>query len=714
MALIGKIRKNSWILVVMVGLGLGGFILMDMTSGQQSVFGGNQLTMGSIDGEDLSWNRFSRVEQLLYSGGGDVFSRRNFLWNYFIEETLVNNEAEELGLGVSVRELKDLEFGANPSPIIQQRFRDPTTGQLNREILNNYKQQIENRTMTDPNLRAFWAHQEKEIIKDRLQSKLNMLVSQSIYTPSWMAKMGNDEINQKVDFAYVKVPFDVIDNTDIALGDNDFETFIKENKSRFETEEETRDVRYVVFDVLPTASDTGLIRDQVADLVTRFEASEDDSLFVETNLGFISASYFTEAELTTAVNPTAPPIFSNAAIGDSIANMSGGEVLGPIADGNSFAAVKVIESHMVSDSADTRHILINATTPDQFVAAEKTVDSLINLLETRQAIFDTLALKFSQDPGSKNNGGKYENVTPNQFVPEFNKVLFVTGNIGEYYSVRTQFGIHLVEVLKRSSSKTPRYQIAYVKNQIVPSEETQNNVFDKVQAFISNNRLIDELNNSVSGDNQLNIESANNLKENDYIVGTLGGDQASRDIIKWAFSSKSGKVSPEIYSYTDPVSFFVNKYVVAALNTVNVPGLPPVASLRDEIEPEVMNQKKGTQITSAIQGKSMSAIASDYDVSVDTARTVSFSQGFIPNIGNEPKLIAKLFTNQESAAAAPVTGNSGVYLYKVLNKSGSTADPQLTQIKKQISSQARLQVNTGLIESLKRKAKIEDMRSKFY
>ena len=53
MALIGKIRKNSWILIVMIGLGLGGFIIMDMTSGQQSVFGSGQFTMGEVEGEKL-------------------------------------------------------------------------------------------------------------------------------------------------------------------------------------------------------------------------------------------------------------------------------------------------------------------------------------------------------------------------------------------------------------------------------------------------------------------------------------------------------------------------------------------------------------------------------------------------------------------------------------------------------------------------------------
>ena len=164
MALISKIRKNSWVLVVLIGLGLAGFIIMDMTSGQQSVFGSSQFTVGEIDGQKLDWNQFNRVEQVLYgNSGGEVFSRRKQLWDYFVEEAVVQEEAEALGLGVSKAELLDLQFGTNPSPVIRQRFTDPNTRQINFQQLNQIKTAIENGTFTDPQMRAFWSHQEKEI-----------------------------------------------------------------------------------------------------------------------------------------------------------------------------------------------------------------------------------------------------------------------------------------------------------------------------------------------------------------------------------------------------------------------------------------------------------------------------------------------------------------------------------------------------------------------
>ena len=188
MALIGKIRKNSWLLIALIALGLGGFIIMDMTSGQQSVFGSSQFEMGEIEGEKVDWGEFNRTEQMLYgSSGGDVYGRRDYLWGYYIEDALVRKEAKALGLGVSQPELMDLQFGQNPSIIIQQRFTNPQTGQIDRERLMSFKTALEDGSLAqDQQSGPFWAHQEKEIIKQRLQDKINNMVSKAMFTPSWM------------------------------------------------------------------------------------------------------------------------------------------------------------------------------------------------------------------------------------------------------------------------------------------------------------------------------------------------------------------------------------------------------------------------------------------------------------------------------------------------------------------------------------------------
>ena len=106
MAIIGDIRRNSWILIIGIALGMGGFILMDMLQ-NQSRMGGRSNDLGSINGKKIAYNDFAEKQDLRNSQGGDAHTSREELWNYFVNEAIVSDEAEALGLGVGSEELKE-------------------------------------------------------------------------------------------------------------------------------------------------------------------------------------------------------------------------------------------------------------------------------------------------------------------------------------------------------------------------------------------------------------------------------------------------------------------------------------------------------------------------------------------------------------------------------------------------------------------------------
>lgn len=702
MALISKIRKNSWLLVALIALGLIGFIVMDMTSGQQSVFGSSQTIVGDIEGKKLDWNQFYRTEQVLYgNSGGDLYSQRSQLWNYFVEEALVQEEAEALGLGVSKTELLDLQFGTNTSPVIQQRFRNPQTGQVDFQQLNQIKTAIEDGSISeDPRLMSYWAHQENEIIKERLQSKINTLVSKAIYTPTWMAEMGHAEQNAPISLAYVKVPFDEIDNSEVTLSDADYEAYLEENAQQYKNDEETRILEYVVFEVKPTAKDSAALRNRVAELLPEFETAENDTAFTERNYGVPPSTFLTEDALS-------------AVIADTLMNMPEGSVYGPYIDQGKYRAVKLVERRMISDSADTRHILIQAQAPEQFVAAEKTIDSLQNLLETNQSSFDSLATRFSQDPGSSSNGGKYEGVTPGQFVPEFNEVLFITGDIGKLYKVRTSYGWHLVEVLSRSASATPRVKVAYLEESITPMEETQEDIEADVLAFIGENRDLETLRENAAA-RGLDMKTSTSLTRNAFSIGELGGGQASRDIVRWAFNANVGEVSPELYGYQDPVDYYTNKYAVVGLRASQSAGMPDIANIKGEIEQQVMNKKKAEMLAGQISGTDLRSIAQQFSSQVDTAQNVAFNATFVPSLGFEPKVIGKAYTMEQGSVSEPIQGKTGVFVVKVLSKPAAGQPNNIPELRRTMSSPVQQQVPARLIQAMKKNADIEDNRSRFY
>ncbi len=702
MALIGKIRKSMWIVVVLIALGVGGFILQDMTSGQQSMFGGGQTTLGKVNGEKIDWREFIQVEDLLYrNSAADVYGRRNALWNYYVEDIIIQKEASLLGLGVSKAELIDLQFGVSPSPIIRQRFQDPNTGAVDRQRLSEFQNAIETNTLTDPTMRAFWAHQEKEIIKDRLQTKLGGLVSKAIYTPTWMAEMGYLEQTERVDFAYVRASFDDIDNEEVALEDKDFELYLKENAKRYEQKEETRKIEYVVFDVFPTAKDSADIREGIANLIPEFEETEDDSLFVERNFGMIDAAYFKKADISEV-------------IADTVFRMPIGAVYGPYIDAGAYQAVKVLDRKVIPDSVRSRHILIPANDQLTLFNAINTVDSLKGLIEAGTHTFDSLARAFGTD-ATRDKGGDLDYAFQGQMVKPFNDLIFYEAEQGKLYSVITQFGVHLVEVTGRKFINNEQgVKLAYLVQNIVPSEETQNNVYEQAQQLASRHRTLDDLRKAIKGNKDLNVEVSPLLKKNDFAIGTLGTGATARDMIRWAFGAKKGTVSPDVYAFQSTFDVFNDKYVVIGLRTIQKQGLPAIENIREEIEPQVINRKKGEILAARMKGKSLEALAAEFSTRVDTALNISFAVPSIPEVGPEPKVIANAFALSNGKTSTPIVGNSGVYMLTVINIVKAVPPSDLSGVRTSMSAAIRSQAQVGIMQTLRDKADIKDNRFTFF
>jgi len=113
-------------------------------------------------------------------------------------------------------------------------------------------------------------------------------------------------------------------------------------------------------------------------------------------------------------------------------------------------------------SRDVRHILITEKEANGQVDFEKSkaeADRIYSELEGG-ADFAKLARKSSQDPGSKDSGGKLT-ITRGQTVPEFDKVSFELDKGEISRPVKTQYGYHVIEVLSpvRPAQTTPLYKV---------------------------------------------------------------------------------------------------------------------------------------------------------------------------------------------------------------------------------------------------------------
>jgi peptidyl-prolyl cis-trans isomerase D len=703
MALIQKIRGMSALVLILMFLAIFAFIgmlvLQDANpNGSPTGIFGNSTTLAKVAGASIDVTEFDRKAEIMYGNAAGDLGAKNQLFNFWVEENIINNEAQKLGLGISKDELLDLQFGPNPSPAIlqNQALANPQTGQVDPQQLASIKERIQKNELPLDG-KVYWAEVEKQVIKERLQTKLNNLVDKGIYTPSWMVDESLKELTLPADIEYVKVPYTAVDDKDVTVSDSEIEAYIKENKSRYQNEEETRVFEYVSFPVTPTVADSGKLRDRLLSLREGFRTTTKDSSYVAANNGMFTGQYMKKDALTGLAK-------------DSLADAAIGSVVGPYVDGKTFVLAKLIDRRSSADTVSCRHILI------QGAGAQKTADSLKAILDVTAGAWDSLNTKFNTDPGSKDKGGVYENVSQGMMVAEFNDLLFFKAQQGKFYTVATRFGVHVVQLTGVKSNKGTQYvKVAYLRENIVPSADTDREVRSTVTDLLTTSKTAADLQKNALAKGMA-LQPAPPARQNDPYMGQFGQATGVRQIIRWMFDAEVGERCKEVFSIQQQGEPFVSQYVVGALKQVNPKGLMSVAMVKDQLMALIRNQKKGEILKGKIGSVSdLNALASQYASKVDTARGLTFNANMIPNLGNEGKLLATAFATPIGSISPAVVGESGVFALKVLSRQAIENAPYDKNIlRAQMTSQSKNSVRAGLMRALKKEYDVTDNRAKFY
>jgi len=698
MALIGKIRQNSWLLILAIGIGMAGFLLMDMTANSSSsLFGGSQTTIGKINGETIDYNSFANMENLR-GQGGDTYGVKENVWNYIVRDKLTKQAANKIGFSVGDEELEDLFLGTNPSPVVRNAF-----GQnFSPENVQSYIDQMDQ--LTDEQ-RAGWKDLEEQVRLEALGSKLNALVGQGLYTPNWLAEAESGSSNQTVDFEFVTIPFNEISDAEVGeLSQSDIHNYMAKNKAKYTREEETRQMEYMTINVNPTSADTALILEEVNRLKANMMSAKNDSSFVINQRGEYGTNYL-------------PRDAFDDQIKNNLFDQEKGTIYGPYLDGGSYTFAKSLGKIRLRDSVRVRHILRQVQNPEQNIQSLQveamTIDSLIDLLENKGANFDTLALKFGQDATSTKGGFVGEGyVQPNTTFAPFNDLIFFRAERNKYYSLLTQAGVHLVQVTRIAYGKEQGMRIAKVSKPIIPSEVTQDSLYNLAFSITGNNRSLDAL-KAAAKERGVTLSTSAEVKLNDYTVDGLG-DQAGRDLIKWAHKSKVGDVASEVFIFRNPVNFFNERYVIAGLSNVNEAGMMSADNASQEVINALKNEKKGALLGEKITTTDINALASEFETEVQKAQGITQNDLFVPGMGNEPKAIAAAFATEVGATSQKIIGSNGVFLVRVLAKPVAQASANLPDLKRQMNLELRRQAPNGIFESMRKGAKISDNRSRFF
>lgn len=702
MSVIQKIRdKYAALVIVLIALSLIAFILMDAFVGRGRGAGGAGSTVGKVNGEKINRTEFEQtisMQQAMY--GGQEVQREQLVssaWDMTVDEIVMQQEYEKLGLQFGAKELNDLLFGANPPQMLKQGFTDPQTGVYDVNKAKQYFAQVK-KQKNNPELEFFI----KSSIAQALRIKYMTLLGQSTYVPKWMAEKSMADQNAMASFSYVTVPYSSVPENAITVTDADVKNYIEDHKAEFKQDEETRSIVYASFDAFANAADTAAALNQIMRLKPEFEAATD----VEGYLNRVS----TEIPYVDNFVPGSKIQSPNA---DNIKQLGNGQTFGPFVEGKNYVVAKMIDRRSMPDSVKVRHILIKTGERGQTTLADTIakarIDSIAGAIRNG-ADFKTMVLNYSDDPGSKSTGGEYE-FTADQFgglSKEFAEVAFY-GNRGDKKVVKVEnpaySGYHYIEVLEQKKIE-PAYKIAYLAKPIDASQETINTANNAAAQFAasSRNRKSFEDNLKKLGKQPM---PASEIKQNDFSIPGLGN---TRPLVRWVYESKPGSVS-EPFEVGD-------HYVVALVTSVDEKGLVSASKAKPVVEQFIRNEKKAQQIIKSKfkDQKTLEAVAQTAGVSVQHADSASFAQSFVPNLGNEPKITGAAFNkNLQNKVSEPIAGNTGVFVIRgerisALPNAANSIEDQRNRMEMQLKTTGGYRS----MEALKKAATIKDNRSDFY
>lgn len=706
MSIIQKIQeKGAWIIVVLIALSLIAFILMDSSFSRGNLFS-NTTTVGKINGQKIEKSDFDNQLEMvtkMQSQQGQQPQREQLIgqvWNYEIQLTALKQQATILGLGFTDAEMESALFGNNPPQFMRQQFTDPKTGVYDanaaRQALSQAKKQLNN-----PQIQEFEQAYILPLVDQSIAQKYQALVVGATYVPKWLGEKEAADASTLASFDYVEVPYSSIPDDQVKVSDAEIMAYVSKHPKQFEQKFETRNVSYVAFNAAPTSADSGAVRSEVSALKEGFLAATDAKAFLNANGGEVPyyGGYIAGKSIQDPFK-------------DSIIHNPIGSVYGPYSDQQNFVLAKLVAATPIADTVNVRHILVATQSRDPQTgsavpvrtdsAALKRLDSAIAAINGG-AKFDSICAKYSDDPGSKDNGGLYENLTTGKMVPEFNDFAF-TGAVGEKKTIKTEYGYHYVEVLARKGSDMG-YKIAYIGKPIEASSNTINTASNQASQFAALSPDSKSFNDN-AGKSKLTVVPLANIQENDYSVGQLG---ANRTFVKWIFENKAGSVSAPTQ--------VGDKYIVAVITGIHKAGLPDASSVRQYVEPIVRNEKKAqTIISTKFKGNTLENYAQSAGVPIQHADSVYFASPFIKGVGNEPKVIGAAFNKTLlNKASTPIAGTAGVFA--IVSK-GVSASAEAASSPEQVRAQMRQsmlqQVGQSAFGALVEAADIKDYRSTFY
>ena len=712
MATLQKIRNRGPLLVAVIGIALFAFVAGDAWKAIQPHQGRQDI--GEVNGETISAQDYQTLvdeyaEVIKMTQGTSALNDdqltqvKDQVWQSYINNKLIEAEAEKLGLKVSDAEIQNvIEQGVHPL-LMQTPFRNPQTGAFDKDMLKKFLVEYSNLGKTASQLPAqyveyyqqmgaFWNFIEKTLKQTLLAEKYQNLLAKSLISNPTAAEDAFAGRTQQTDILLAAIPYSSVNDSTITVSNDEIKALYNKKKETYKQLMETRDIKYIDVLVTPSEEDRAELLNEVTEYANQLANVTEMATFIRSTGSVIP---FSEVAINKAVYPND--------IATRIDSVKIGEVYGPYynqAD-DSYNVMQVLAKEAIADSIQFRQIQIYAE------SAERTntlADSIYTALKNG-ADFVEIAKVYGQTGESTwMTARNYEGATLDADNAKYIKAL-INGKKNELANLELGQAHVILQVLDKKAVKD-KYQIAVIKRPVEFSKETYNKAYNEFSQFVAQNTTLDKLVENAEENGYRLLERAD-FRNNEHYVG---GVKNTREALKWVFEAKEGEVSP-LYECGEN-----DHMMVVALEKINPEGYRNINAVADMLRMEILRDKKAEKILAELNGVTGFEQAKGVANAVsDTIKHITFSAPTYVGItrASEPVLGAVASKLEVNQASAPIKGNAGVYVMQVINRENNAEEFKAKDEESSLSMMST-RYASSFINDLYEKANVKDSRYLYF
>ena len=715
MAALGKIRSKGGILVAAIGLALFAFLAEEAFRSCNGIKSETRQQIGEILGEKISVQDYQKLIDEYQSAIKFTMQRDNLtedelnqvkdqVWQQLVNNRVLEADAKKVGLTVTEQELSNvLNDGTNPM-LAQTPFVNQQTGRFDinalQQFLDGYNKA---KASNSPQLEQmqtiydYWLFVEKNLRTQLLGQKYQALLASCVLSNKAEAKMAFKDNNEESDIQLASLAYSTIKDADVKVTDEDLKAKYEELKPAFRQNTETRDIKFVDYQIKASASDRNAIVKDMNELQKQLATATDPSLVISKSGSMIP---YLGLPVSSKAYQQYPDIASKI---DSLAVGTTGVTENK--QDNTLNIIRVMSKAQLPDSVQFRQIQVAANTPEE---AHAKADSIQKALDGG-ADFVAIAKRYGQT-GEKVwfTGQQYE-AAPS--MSEDNRTYIealLNGEVNAIQNVALTQGNIILQVVDKKAMKT-KTTAAIIKKLIDFSKATRSDAYNKFSEFVAKSTTAADLEKNASKYGY-HVQSLNDVSTSEHYVAGVHG---TRDALKWLFDAKQGDVSP-LYECGDN-----DHLMVIVLSAIHPKGYRSWddPQVKEILKREVIKDKKAEKLMAKLKGVNSIAAAQAKGAKVSTVSQITFAApAFVQATGSaEPALSgAVAATVVGKFSKNPVKGNAGVYVFQVVKKALRAGSKYNEAMAMQQAAQQNMQFLSNFMQDLILKANVVDNRYLFF